>query len=277
MCSCHRDHHQGSNGMRCQVDRLLETANPRQGCEKREMEAFGQVASQVVHDLRNLNNVLSLTARNFEDHVEDPTFRQEAVHTLQTTTRRMKDLIEKLFAGPTPTGPQRQVTTLGALVFHALDLLARAGNQAQVNATIIRGLDGPAHCCEVDIEEMERVVYNLLVNAYEAVEQGGEVSVTCLAVPESSQVRMVIEDTGPGFSESYLENCLFCAFRSTKPCGGGVGLYHARGAIAAHGGDIRIANREDATGARVTVTLPAATQMEKSDWHSKPVAADVAS
>jgi C4-dicarboxylate-specific signal transduction histidine kinase len=61
-----------------------------------------------------------------------------------------------------------------------------------------------------------RVVYNILLDAYEAVEEGGEVAVTCRDLPETSPVCLVIEDTGAGFSEAYLGNCLFCAFRSTN-------------------------------------------------------------
>ena len=230
---------------------------------KRDLEAFGRVASLVVHDLRNLNNILSLTVRNFQDHLEDPAFRQEAMQTLDTTSRHMKHLIEKLFAGPTRTSPQRQTTTLDALVHHALAMLARAGRQAEVRATTVRGLARPLWC-EVDVDEMQRVVFNLLLNGYEAVEGGGKVSIAAHAVPELSQVCLVIEDTGPGISAAYLENCLFCAFRSTKPWGGGVGLYHAKAIIEAHGGAIRVANREDGTGARVTVTLPAAIPNGKS-------------
>jgi signal transduction histidine kinase len=70
-------------------------------------------------------------------------------------------------------------------------------------------------------------------------------------------VRLVIEDTGPGLTQAYLNHSLFRAFRSTKPDGHGLGLCQAKSIVEAHGGTLEATNRDDGPGARVTIRLPA--------------------
>lgn len=223
--------------------------------EKQEMAAFGHVASLVAHDLRNLSNTLSLTIRNFRGHLNDPAFRQDAVRALEDVAGKMKYLIEKLSGVPPRITLHRQPTALGELVHAALDLLARAGRGAEVEATEVRGLEPVLHV-EVDIAEMQRVLFNLLLNAYEAIEARGDVSVIGQRDPAERQIRLVIEDTGPGIPQDYLERSLFRPFRTTKPRGLGLGLYHAKVIVEAHGGSIQVTNRGDGEGTRVTIALP---------------------
>ena len=230
--------------------RLLEQLGGKQ-----EMAAFGHVASLVAHDLRHLSNTLSLTVRNFRGHLDDPAFRQDAVRALEDVAGKMKYLIEKLSGVPPRISLHRQPTTLGGLVHSALDLLAKAGRQAEVAATEVRGLERVLRC-EVDIVEMQRVLFNLLLNAYEAIETQGRVWVIGQHDPSKGQISLVIEDTGPGIPQDYLETSLFRPFRSTKPRGLGLGLYHAKTMIEAHGGSIEVTNRGEGEGTRVAITLP---------------------
>ena len=222
--------------------------------DKHQLEAFGRVASLVVHDLRNLNNALSMTLRNFRDHVENPAFRREAIEAVEDVAGKIRHLIEKLSHPPARRALHLEVTTVGALVRAALDRLAKAGRKAQVEATDLGGFD-PSLPCEVDVNEMEQVLVNLLLNAYEAAEPEGRVTITSYAQANRGQVCLVIQDPGPGISRR-LESSLFRPFRSTKPRGMGLGLYHAKLAVEAHGGRIEIANRDDGPGTRVTLTLP---------------------
>ena len=113
------------------------------------------------------------------------------------------------------------------------------------------------------LAEKQRVFFNLLLNAYEAVEKGGRVTVACQSLLERKQVCLSIEDTGPGIAPSYLETSLFRPFRSTKPGGMGLGLFHAKTIIEEHGGSLDVANRTGGRGAVVTVVLPAGTAVPK--------------
>jgi PAS domain S-box-containing protein len=224
--------------------------------EKHELEAFKRQASGILHDLRHMSNVLGLTVKNFLRHHEDPAFRDEALRTLSEIAGQTGHLLNRWVRPATSSGLKREPTTLGKLVRRALDLLACAGHRANVETTTVQGLD-QSLACEVDSAEMLRVVFNLLLNAYEAVQRGGHVTVRGELEVGGRHVRLVIEDTGPGLTQAYLNHSLFRAFRSTKPGGHGLGLCQAKSIVEAHGGTLQAANREDGPGARVTIRLPA--------------------
>jgi len=235
--------------------REVERRLARQLADKLEVEDLGRAASRIIHGLRNLCNVLSLTARTFRAYYYDAAFREEAIQSLEGVVREMKYLTERFSGAPARITLHRRRTLLLEIVQRALDLVARSGRPSEVAATEVRGLD-QGFWCEVDVAEMQHVLFNLLLNAYEAVEDGGKVSLLIQHEPEQGQGRLIIEDTGPGFSHEFLETSLFRPFRSTKPGGLGLGLYHTKAIIEAHGGTIAVANRQEGRGARVTIILP---------------------
>jgi nitrogen fixation/metabolism regulation signal transduction histidine kinase len=127
---------------------------------------------------------------------------------------------------------------------------------------------GPPATLYADPDQLEQMLINLLANAADAsLENGTEhVKVSWRIEGESSNgmsrdqasrraltVALEIEDNGMGIAN--LDN-LFVPFYTTKPSGSGVGLALAQQIARAHGGEISLLNREDASGARATVRLP---------------------
>jgi len=105
---------------------------------------------------------------------------------------------------------------------------------------------------EADADQLEQALINLSKNATEAaLETGGGVRVRLGS--EGSAALIEIEDDGPGLAKT--EN-LFVPFFTTKPGGSGVGLVLARQIVENHGGSLTLANREDARGCVVRVSLP---------------------
>jgi two-component system, NtrC family, nitrogen regulation sensor histidine kinase NtrY len=114
---------------------------------------------------------------------------------------------------------------------------------------------GPPVILHADPDQLEQMFINLLANAVDATLANNEhkVQVTWRVVDSSAAV--TIEDTGLGIANT--EN-LFVPFYTTKPKGSGVGLALAQQIARAHGGEIRLLNRETANGARATINLPVA-------------------
>ena len=103
-----------------------------------------------------------------------------------------------------------------------------------------------------DAAQLEQALINLVRNAADAaLESGGGVRVRCRT--NGRHVLIEVEDDGPGIAQA--EN-LFVPFYTTKPGGSGIGLVLARQIIEAHGGSLRLANREAARGALASVRLP---------------------
>jgi signal transduction histidine kinase len=114
---------------------------------------------------------------------------------------------------------------------------------------------GPPVTLHADPDQLEQMFINLLANAVDATLANNEnrVQVTWRIVDSSAAI--TIEDTGLGIANT---DNLFVPFYTTKPKGSGVGLALAQQIARAHGGEIRLLNRETANGARATISLPVA-------------------
>jgi len=112
---------------------------------------------------------------------------------------------------------------------------------------------GPAVTLDADPDQLEQMFINLLANAVDASLANGAEPVRASWRVEDSNLLVTIEDRGLGIANT--EN-LFVPFYTTKPAGSGVGLALAQQIARAHGGEIRLLNREDGEGARATIRLP---------------------
>jgi len=114
---------------------------------------------------------------------------------------------------------------------------------------------GPALTLNADPDQLEQMFINLLTNAVDASLGNGATVVRINWWLAESFLSVAIEDSGLGIANA--EN-LFVPFYTTKPSGSGVGLALAQQIARAHGGEIRLVNREDGPGARATIRLPIA-------------------
>jgi two-component system nitrogen regulation sensor histidine kinase NtrY len=114
---------------------------------------------------------------------------------------------------------------------------------------------GPPAVIDADPDQLEQMFINLLANAVDASLANDAETVRAGWRLVDSAAVVTIEDRGAGIANT--EN-LFVPFYTTKPAGSGVGLALAQQIARAHGGEIRLLNREDGDGARATIRLPIA-------------------
>jgi two-component system nitrogen regulation sensor histidine kinase NtrY len=110
----------------------------------------------------------------------------------------------------------------------------------------------PARVASFDTAQLEQALINLLKNARESGSDSAGIELAVQLVPQGFSIE--VRDRGPGFTQAALENALV-PFYSTKETGTGLGLTLCREIVEAHGGRLRIANR-DGGGAVVTLFLP---------------------
>ena len=114
---------------------------------------------------------------------------------------------------------------------------------------------GPPVMLRADPDQLEQMFINLLTNAVDASLANGAKPVRIFWRTSEADLVVAIEDSGMGIANT--EN-LFVPFYTTKPKGSGVGLALAQQIARAHGGEIRLVNREDGPGARAVIHLPVA-------------------
>jgi signal transduction histidine kinase len=112
---------------------------------------------------------------------------------------------------------------------------------------------GPPAILDADPDQLEQMFINLLANAVDASVANGAQPVRASWQLADTAVLVTIDDRGLGIANT--EN-LFVPFYTTKPAGSGVGLALAQQIARAHGGEVRLFNRDDGVGARATIKLP---------------------
>ena len=105
----------------------------------------------------------------------------------------------------------------------------------------------------VDTEKIQSVLLNLLINAAEAMPQGGEISLE--ARPLNDRFHIYVNDQGTGMSLEFINESLFKPFCTTKQNGIGIGMFQSKTIIEAHGGQIEVESTKG-QGTRFTLNVP---------------------
>jgi putative PEP-CTERM system histidine kinase len=213
----------------------------------REMAAIGKVAAFVMHDLKNAVSNLALVVENARNYLDDPEFQRDMLGTIDSSVGRMRGLIERLKNFEGTVELHRRPCDLMALAGQTLADLPGKGLTLQGES--VTGL--------VDRTEIGKVVLNLALNALEATDGLGPVTVE-VGVDGPAFIRC--RDQGCGMSENFIRERLFRPFETTKRKGFGIGLYQSRQIVEAHGGRIEVKSSVG-EGTEFTVWLPLAGEV----------------
>ncbi len=227
--------------------------------EKEHLASIGTATAMLAHEIRNPLNGMSTTVQFL-----DRSLRNGFEPTKEIVIRTVHDL-------------KNEISRLQALLsdFHAISYLNKI-NAQKVNLTeLIRGLiplampeslsarfkiveefDGGLFSVIADPDKLKQVFLNIIKNAFEAMPDGGTLTVKTLLT--GAAVSVEISDTGDGIPEGLN---VFDLFRSTKVHGTGLGLAIARQIVLAHAGSIDYASRVGA-GTSFRVILPIGSSSE---------------
>ncbi len=202
--------------------------------------AWRELARRLAHELKNPLFPLQITVENMlrarDRHPEqfDEVFR-EGTATLLAELAQLKQIVGRFsdFAKMPP--PEIQPVEFNALVMDTLKLFAGQLVQARVEAHT--DLDAAVRTVPVDPEQMMRVLRNLMLNAIDAMPEGGTLTLRTAAL--AGGVRLEISDTGQGLTP---EECarLFTPYYTTKTHGTGLGLAIVQSVVSDHGGRISV-------------------------------------
>lgn len=218
--------------------------------------ALGRAAAQVAHEVKNPLAGLLLYSLHLQSKAEkfsqsEASLVDKIVDTVNHLIRRVDQILD--FARPVRFTPRPG--DVGEIVKNVLELLRPqlTTNKVEVHLS----LDQQASPVMLDDSSMRGALMNLILNAIEAMPQGGTLSVNLEQMGDSLRVR--IKDTGHGISEEQAKN-IFEPFYTTKEQGLGLGMPYAKKIIEQHGGSISIDSRVD-EGTLVSVELPVAQEV----------------
>ena len=232
--------------------------------QAQKFEALGTLAGGVAHDFNNLlmaiQGRVSLLAQ--ENYLRDPT--REHINAMEEYIRSAAGLTKQLLG--LARGGKYAVRPLDVneLVRNSVSLFARTRKEIEVRTRLGRG----ALVVEADLGQIEQVLLNLYLNAWQAMPRGGEMVITTSAedldesfcrsggVETGCYVKITIADTGIGMDPKTQQR-IFDPFFTTKGKGRGtgLGLASAYGIIKNHGGMITVSS-EVGRGTVFDIYLP---------------------
>jgi putative PEP-CTERM system histidine kinase len=227
---------------------LLNIKMTEQISKAKEMEAFQTMSAFFVHDLKNLASKLSLTMQNLPIHFDNLEFRRDALSAISDSVNKINTMCGRLSLLRQKIVLQPAETDLNELVTSTLDTL----NGCKVSIT--RELN-PLPKTSFDTDQIQKVITNFILNANQALANGGEIKVT--TEQREGWIVLSVSDNGCGMSKEFIEKSLFHPFKTTKKQGMGIGLFHSKMIVEAHKGRIEVES-EEGKGSTFKVFLPLA-------------------
>ncbi len=198
----------------------------------KQLEAFQAMSAFIVHDLKNTSSTLSLTLQNLPRHFDNPAFREDALAAISKSVNHINELIGRLTVLRKGLAIEPGDTDLNQL---ARDAVAALDPVRRERVEVETETLGRVSC---DGRQIQGALTNLLLNALDAGGDSGHVWLTTRA--EGRWARLSVRDDGPGISREFIERSLFRPFQSTKKNGMGIGLFHSKTIVEAHGGRIDV-------------------------------------
>lgn len=232
-----------------------------------KLESIGTLAGGIAHDFNNYLAVFLGNISLAKCYKDDPQKVLEKLEKMEQATLRVKDLSNQLFTFAKGAAPVKKTVSMNKSIVDNVKFIL-SGSNVVCNFIIDKNL----LMVEIDEGQFSQVLNNIVINALQAMPEGGEMSLTAENVtikayshtsflPEGSYVKITIQDEGIGIPKKFL-NKVFDPFFTTKQKGSGLGLATSYSIIKNHGGYLS-AESEIGVGTTFYIYLPASTGASK--------------
>lgn len=213
------------------------------------LSSLAEIASGVVHEVRNPLGAIKGAVEILEDELAPDSPRREFAQIAKTEVERIDKLVQEFFHFARAKEPNKTPTDINEIVRAVKRLIE---NQAESqNVKVGEDLSENLPLVSLDGEQIKQVLLNLAINALQAMPEGGNLIFRTLR--ENDQLRVEVEDTGGGISET-VKGKIFDPFFSTKDKGLGLGLSVVYKIMNQHNGQIQIS--DTANGALFRLVFP---------------------
>ncbi|OPY90518.1 MAG: Sensor protein ZraS [Syntrophus sp. PtaU1.Bin208] len=217
----------------------------------RRLAAIGSLAAGVAHEIRNPLSSIKGFATYLRERYRDNPEDQQVTDIMIQEVERLNRVIGQLLEFSRPLTLNRTVAAIEPILRHTLRMIEAQAQEKGV--ALVTDFLNPVPDLFLDTDKMTQVFLNLTLNALNAMEKGGTLSLS-LAQPEALSVRVEISDTGTGIGKEERGR-IFDPYFTTRPSGTGLGLPIAQRIVEAHGGEIRVSS-ELGKGTVFSVLLP---------------------
>jgi two-component system, sporulation sensor kinase A len=207
--------------------------------EKERLASIGVLSSTLAHEIRNPLSAIKMTMQILSKSLKVQGFDKKRFEIALTEIKRLDRFLQDMLHFARPVNMRMALCSVPDIISECIVLLADKLKNAniQVSWKQPRG----TRKVQADFDKMEEVFLNILLNAMDAMPQGGDIEIAVEEVPtETGRVIQVeISDTGGGIPTDQLP-IIFEPFFSTKTEGAGLGLSNVKRIVEAHNGTIEV-------------------------------------
>lgn len=221
--------------------------------ESEKLAIAGQMAAGMAHEIRNPLTSIKMLGQLMHSRLTGRKNNAEILQAMVSEIDRLDRIIQEMVDRTRPKEFLYELGEINSQIEEVLSFLNESltGRQIAVDRDFAPDLPKAVF----DREKIKQVLWNLLLNAKEAMPAGGRLSISTGRAAEDF-IQVLVEDTGTGLGEVSIEKC-FDPFYTTKPEGMGMGLTISRKIVEQHGGRLSLEVRPEG-GARARVLLPVA-------------------
>jgi signal transduction histidine kinase len=236
----------------------------RQLFQSEKLAALGKLSAGIAHEIRNPLTSIKILIHSLVDEMATPASREKDLAVIETEIEQVNKIIKQFLDFARPRPPSLEPIDVRKVLEETLALIVYEMEAQEV--LLEREYAPGLPPVPMDREQMKQVFLNLLLNAIQAMEQGGKLKVaTALKHPvpganRGSFAKISFQDTGKGIPED-VKGKVFEPFYSTKEGGIGLGLSIAQRIVEEHGGEIGLES-SPGKGTVFYLTIPYGTQID---------------
>ncbi|MBI4833171.1 MAG: response regulator protein [Candidatus Lindowbacteria bacterium] len=217
-----------------------------------KLSALGRMAAGIAHEINNPLAGILLYSSNLLKKVPKVGPLKEALEIIIHETKRCGNIIQDLLDFSREGEPKKELSSIDGVMEKALSILENEFRLHHIR--IEKETTGDIPEMLVDANQMEQVFVDLLLNAIEAIQERGVITVRSRASADGKFAIIEVADTGCGIPKENIAR-IFEPFFSTKSNGTGLGLAVSYGIVQKHGGRIHVAS-QPGQGTCFTAELP---------------------
>jgi signal transduction histidine kinase len=214
------------------------------------LSALGQLSAGLAHEIRNPLASIEGAAAVMQREGDNEERRREFLDIIQKESRRLNRMLTSFLDFAKPKQPDLQTVEIDSLFESVIGLARHAG--ANSTLELRKEIQPGLVTLQCDPEQMKQVLLNLVMNAIQAMPEGGRVVLA--AQRQETGIAIDVQDQGCGISNGSLDR-IFDPFFTTKQTGSGLGLSVAHQIVSQHRGTLKIVQNSLA-GLTVRVSLP---------------------
>jgi two-component system, NtrC family, sensor kinase len=220
--------------------------------------SLGRLSAGVAHEIRNPLNAIKGAIVHIQRRRRDDSLVKEYTQLISEEIDRLNTFVTEFLYFARQSKPTRVPTRVDQLILTTQKLFQEKASRLKIR--FHNQMDPHLPELLVDPHQIEQVIVNVLINAMDAMPEGGDITFSLFVLRRQppphtpEKVRIEIRDTGTGIAEEHLD-AIFDPFFSTKETGTGIGLPLSLSIIENHNGQMTVEPRQ-ASGVKVTIELP---------------------